>query len=1189
MKFLHTGFLIGLAISILFASVYAVADANPDAGLSYKSINGVDVKDVYLDYNLGYADTEDVKLDLGVDLTNPDSPKFIRGIEADPAGPGLTIGSVESPAKGDGLTINPITYDYKGAKKERTINAETSAKITTPFFSTTYCTGQWSKCSWASEDDGYPANATVSTGVNKTSVWYKFGFGVNFTPEGYTVKAVYLKLDFFVKNDTSGLLDPSFKNLDNIMDGYIDVRVSGNGGITYGLSHVINGRINEATYIVNVTDDLAWTLYGLGDSQFKVNVTCFRKGFGNPVDCRLDYLGMSAVIDGGIGDIEFNLISHSVTPNSSSIVQGEIAEANVSVFSMVSPIQVNLSAEGCPPASSCIFQPQNGTTPFSSTFRVVTIVNTPNGTYRINTTATAASSRKSIAVYTLTVLPRPRPLVCASKIDLSFNNSPETDLGKTSNVYTVGEPYNLTVKIYNTSNMTMPDKLFFVNVTQNDTNLGITSLTTGSDGVYYEEGTIPNDAVGKWLFDAFVNDTGCPYISDTEKLIVLGQGAVISNWNISTDKDVYNTSETAKITVSVEHDGGGIIQNPFIDVIDPVNQVWTVPIKSGATGCSVAGGTQPASAGSNGIFRITGSTSPEAGEPSPTPGGGGGGGGPPIAHCTTTFNAEFDNTRLTGSYTIRVSSHQLGSKEKHFEVFSHLLAEKLIQHDIEEIKYITSATGSERIDDTDVNFSAALYNSHSKQYVAAIYEFGSRDNATKILDEALESGLYEVRPIGVIVKGASGVVYMAKNKGSEDPVFYVWANGNQLALIVSKFGISELSSPNSKLLPIPKIFSTTPSVLTPPVSSGGGGGGGGGGGLIELPPLDDWGLVSAYVKKYPSDLYAITSFTPPKSCSGEWNNCSFVFENDSKSSTAIPQLNKNKTGRWSGYNFTSLQYGRIKSVILRADFSASNNTLDSLTAVDVNQDGVVDIFDAEIVGENFGKTANDANNPRADVNRDGVVDDQDISLVSDSFRKSVPSPLLDMNGYLDIRISGDGGKTYGPSHIIRGTLGEKTYLINVTDDFEWTPEKLNSTNFVINATCFKNSFSEVECRLDWMPVQVSFVPAFAFIIDPIIHVTEPPVPAPSGGGGGGPPFGSSSSGRGGGGAITTTTATTTTAATTTTVAAVSVSTPSNVKTETIPTATTVTAAVNNVQQSRKSAIEVFVESIISLIARFLGR
>ena len=51
--------------------------------------------------------------------------------------------------------------------------------------------------------------------------------------------------------------------------------------------------------------------------------------------------------------------------------------------------------------------------------------------------------------------------------------------------------------------------------------------------------------------------------------------------------------------------------------------------------------------------------------------------------------------------------------------------------------------------------------------------------------------------------------------------------------------------------------------------------------------------------------------------------------------------------------------------------------------VDVNNDGVVDIFDLIFVAQNIG--VEKPSNPKVDVNEDGVVDIRDLILVAQNF------------------------------------------------------------------------------------------------------------------------------------------------------------------------------------------------------------
>jgi len=55
---------------------------------------------------------------------------------------------------------------------------------------------------------------------------------------------------------------------------------------------------------------------------------------------------------------------------------------------------------------------------------------------------------------------------------------------------------------------------------------------------------------------------------------------------------------------------------------------------------------------------------------------------------------------------------------------------------------------------------------------------------------------------------------------------------------------------------------------------------------------------------------------------------------------------------------------------------------------DVNQDGVVNILDITLVGQNYGMTY-ESDLPRWDVNQDGIVNIQDLSIVAGRFGELV--------------------------------------------------------------------------------------------------------------------------------------------------------------------------------------------------------
>ena len=78
-------------------------------------------------------------------------------------------------------------------------------------------------------------------------------------------------------------------------------------------------------------------------------------------------------------------------------------------------------------------------------------------------------------------------------------------------------------------------------------------------------------------------------------------------------------------------------------------------------------------------------------------------------------------------------------------------------------------------------------------------------------------------------------------------------------------------------------------------------------------------------------------------------------------------------------------------------------------------------------------------------------------------------------GFIDVRVSGDNGLTYGAPHRVGGNLNEQSFQINVTNDIAWSPDKLNNSNLIVVATCLnENGSGKVNCELEWIPIIVSY-------------------------------------------------------------------------------------------------------------------
>src|SRR3989338_10927402 len=78
-----------------------------------------------------------------------------------------------------------------------------------------------------------------------------------------------------------------------------------------------------------------------------------------------------------------------------------------------------------------------------------------------------------------------------------------------------------------------------------------------------------------------------------------------------------------------------------------------------------------------------------------------------------------------------------------------------------------------------------------------------------------------------------------------------------------------------------------------------------------------------------------------------------------------------------------------------------------------------------------------------------------------------------LNTYTKIKVSRDGGITYGPDHSILGTYSETPYWIDITNDFPWTAPDLEKGKFKISATCSTLNGVNSRCKIEWIPVNIS--------------------------------------------------------------------------------------------------------------------
>lgn len=271
------------------------------------------------------------------------------------------------------------------------------------------CSGQWTSCEKAFANDTNRATASVTGTSNKTGVWNNYNFTI---PNSASINSVIVQADFFASNPR----------------GYISIRVSGDGGATFGQSHEVGGNTTEGTFLIDVTNDLAWTPTKLNNANFKVNVTCFKKGSGSNPTCNLDWVPVN------VQYTPFDF-STSLNPASGTVVQGNNISTIVKETLLGGVSQpVSLSQTGCPQFSTCTFNPSSGTPTYNSTFEVQTSTSTPTGTYQIIISGTGDGKTRN-ATYTLTVNPpctRANPLV--SIAPSAQSGSPGATLVYTTNV-----------------------------------------------------------------------------------------------------------------------------------------------------------------------------------------------------------------------------------------------------------------------------------------------------------------------------------------------------------------------------------------------------------------------------------------------------------------------------------------------------------------------------------------------------------------------------------------------------------------------------------------------------------------------------------------------------------------------------------------------------------------------------------
>ena len=232
--------------------------------------------------------------------------------------------------------------------------------------SPTACAGQWSSCTNAFANDANRATFTATNTLNGSGRWNNFGFSI---PNSAQIDSVKVRADFFASN----------------VRGFINVRVSGDGGLTYGSSHIVGGNTAEQTFNIDVTSDLSWTPQKLNNSNFRVNATCFKSptSSSNPT-CRLDWIPVNVTYT----EVPFDF-SLSANPSSDVVVQARRKGTIVTVTLLNGTSEnVTLSSSGCPPSSTCSFTPSSGLPTYNANFNVTTTSSTPVGSYAITLNGT---------------------------------------------------------------------------------------------------------------------------------------------------------------------------------------------------------------------------------------------------------------------------------------------------------------------------------------------------------------------------------------------------------------------------------------------------------------------------------------------------------------------------------------------------------------------------------------------------------------------------------------------------------------------------------------------------------------------------------------------------------------------------------------------------------------------------------
>ena len=143
------------------------------------------------------------------------------------------------------------------------------------FRSPSICSGGWTTCTRAFANDALRATANANLSVNVTGQWREYNISL---PANATIKNVTVRTDFFATNN-----------------GYLNVRVSWDGGTTFGAGHIVGTSTSEKTYFIDVINDTLWNFTKLNNANFRVNATCFyldniTNATNTSTTCSLDWI-----------------------------------------------------------------------------------------------------------------------------------------------------------------------------------------------------------------------------------------------------------------------------------------------------------------------------------------------------------------------------------------------------------------------------------------------------------------------------------------------------------------------------------------------------------------------------------------------------------------------------------------------------------------------------------------------------------------------------------------------------------------------------------------------------------------------------------------------------------------------------------------------------------------------------------